>query len=299
MDIVQIIEADHRHIDRLFEQFERAARAEDTRQKGRLVRQIVRELSVHAAVEEQVLYPALARVGMNPERLDSLEDHHAVKVTLAELQAMSPAQERYAAKVHLVAKSVRRHVEEEETTILPQLRQSLDTEVLQRLGEEFQTLRQSAPTRPHPAAPDQPPANVVANAAAALVDRLRDAVIEGVALARATAQQVFDRALRAGRDVADRARHDSEQLLHEARSRSERAVQQAKTLGVEVVEGTAERSAELAGRIEARVAPASREVGRRVRGAMARARRVPREAARKVGKRAEGKPRASKRPRRR
>jgi len=298
MDIVQIIEADHRQIDRLFEQFERAARNEDVATQGRLARQLVRELSVHAASEEQVLYPALARAGMNPERLDSLEDHHAVKVTLSELQAMSPGEERYAAKVHLVAKSVRRHVEEEEATILPQLKQSLDADALQRLGEEFQTLRRSAPTRPHPTAPDQPPANIAANAGAALVDRLRDSLMEAGELVRATARQVFERALRAGRDVADRARHDGEQLLQEARTRSERAVQKARVLGAEVVEESADRGVQLAGELEARVAPASREVGRRVRGVMARARRVPREAARKAT-RAKGKPRASRRPRRR
>jgi hemerythrin superfamily protein len=298
MDIVQLIEADHRQIDRLFDQFERAARAEDAGQQARLARQLVRALSVHASAEEQVLYPALARVGMNPERLDSLEDHHAVKVALAELQAMRPAHDRYAAKVHVVAKSVRRHVEEEETAILPQLRQSVEADELQRLGDEFRTLSRSAPTRPHPAAPDQPPANVLANAAASLIDRLRDALLEAADLVRATAQQVFERALRAGRDVADRARQDGEQLLGEARARSERAVQQARVLGAEVVEGTAERGAALAERIEARVAPASREIGRRARGAMARAHRVPREAARKAG-RAKGKPRIARRGRRR
>lgn len=298
MDLVQIIEADHRQIDRLFEQLERAARSEDVRLQGRLARQLVRELSVHAATEEQVLYPALARVGMNPERLDALEEHHAVKVTLAELQAMRPDEERHAAKIHLVAKSVRRHVEEEEATLLPQLRQSLDGDALQRLGEEFQALRRSAPTRPHPTAPDQPPANLVANAAAALVDRLRDSLMEGAELVRATAQQVFERALRAGRDVADRARHDGEHLLQEARARSERAVQKARVLGAEVVEETAERGAEIAGQIEARVAPASRDAGRRVLGAMARARRIPREAARKAT-RAKGKARAARGTRRR
>ncbi len=298
MDIVQIIEADHRQIDKLFDQFERATRTEDQRQQGRIARRLVRELSVHAAAEEQVLYPALARVGMDHERLDSLEDHHAVKLTLAELQAMHPAHPRYAAKMRLAAKSVRRHVEEEEATILPQLRQSLDADALRRLGEEFRTIRRSAPTRPHPTAPDQPPANVVANAGAALVDRLRDGIRDAADFTRATVQQVFGRALRASRGAADRARQDGEQLLGEARARGERAMQQARLLGAEVVEETAQRGAAIADRIEARVTPASREVSRRLRGDVARARRTPRAAGRKTT-RAKGNAREARRARRR
>jgi hemerythrin superfamily protein len=282
MDVVQTIEADHRQIDRLFDHLERAARAEDERQEERLARQLVRELSVHAAVEEQVLYPALVRVGLEPERLDALEDHHAVKVTLAELQAMRPAQARYAAKVRQVMKNVRRHVEEEEATLLPQLRQSLDEETLQRMGIEFQALRRSAPTRPHPGAPDEPPANVVANALVALLDRLKDAFEDASELVRNSAQHVFERAARSGRAAALRARQGGEHFLGEARARGEWAVQRARLLGAEAAEATAERGAELADRIEARVLPASHEVGRRVRGVMARARRAPREAAGKA-----------------
>lgn len=272
MDAVQIIEADHRQVERSFEQFERAVLAGDERGQGRLARKIVRDLSVHAALEEQVLYPALARAGVAAARLDALEDHHAVKVSLSEIEAMTPRQERFAAKVRLVARTVRRHVQEEEATLLPQLRKALDREALQRLGAELEALRRSAPTRPHPAAPDTPPANLFANAVASLVDRLRDALAEGGELLRSTVQQLLRRSFRAGRDAAVRAREGGEGLLEEARERGERLVKGARVLGTEVAGDAAERGSELAERIEHRTALASRELKRGARAAGVRAR---------------------------
>ncbi len=38
------------------------------------------------------------------------------------------------------------------------------------------SIKQMAPTRPHPAAPDSPPADKILGPAAGLLDRMRDAV---------------------------------------------------------------------------------------------------------------------------
>jgi hemerythrin superfamily protein len=294
MDVVQIIEAEHRSIERLFERFERAVRTGDLREQAELARQIVRELSLHAAVEEEVLYPALARAGAVAERLDALEDHHAVKLALSELERMTPARGRFVAKMHVVEKSVRRHVEEEESELLPQLRQALDAEDLERLAGEFETVRRSAPTRPHPLGPDMPPANVIANAGASLLDRLRDALRDGGELLLTMARQLIERAVRAGREAADRTRQGSSELLSLARARGERAVEQARTVGAEMAAGAAEQGARVAERIEHRTAVASRDLRNGVRVAAARARR----GAAKVKAQAGGKRRRSRTARR-
>jgi hemerythrin superfamily protein len=273
MDLVHIIQAEHRQVERLFERFEGAVRSGDQREQATVARQVVRDLSLHAAVEEQVLYPALVRAGAAAERLDALEDHHAVKVALSEIEAMRPGQERFAAKVRVVEKSVRRHVEEEESTLLPRLRERLEDHELQRLGAEFEALRRSAPTRPHPASPDTPPANLLANAAASLVDRLRDALDEAADLVRDVAQQLLRRAIRLGREVAGRVRQNGKGLVERARARGEQALQQARVRGAEVVEGTTEQAPEVPGRIEHRTAVASRELSGGLRRAGPRARR--------------------------
>jgi hypothetical protein len=71
--------------------------------------------------------------------------------------------------------SVRHHVEEEEHEMFPRVRKKLSRAQLLELGDLIERAKKVAPTRPHPKAPDEPPANAVAALAVGLVDRVRDA----------------------------------------------------------------------------------------------------------------------------
>jgi hypothetical protein len=65
---------------------------------------------------------------------------------------------------------------EEERDLLPRLQEACDHKELVELGEKFEQARRMAPTRPHPAVPDKPPANKLLAPGAGLIDRLRDAL---------------------------------------------------------------------------------------------------------------------------
>jgi hemerythrin superfamily protein len=57
-DAIALIKADHRKVEQLFREFEEAGdRAYKTKQQ--LVSQIIRELEVHATIEEETYYPAV------------------------------------------------------------------------------------------------------------------------------------------------------------------------------------------------------------------------------------------------
>lgn len=71
---------------------------------------------------------------------------------------------------------VRHHVEEEENELFPQLRSTLGEHRLMEVGQQLAEAKRRAPTRPHPHAPDTPPASVAAGPVAAVVDKARDAV---------------------------------------------------------------------------------------------------------------------------
>jgi hemerythrin superfamily protein len=178
VDAIQIVKRDHRTVEQLFKQFERAEKGGKTAEMRRVVQKVVRELSVHAAVEEQVLYPALRRAdaAIEDEVLEALEEHHLVKLTLLELDKMSPEEERYGAKMSVLIESVRHHVEEEEQDLLPRLRQAFAPRDLQELGTLLEEAKKGAPTHPHPGAPDTPPGNLLAGALSALLDKGRDAL---------------------------------------------------------------------------------------------------------------------------
>jgi hemerythrin superfamily protein len=55
MDAIALLKEDHRKVEDLFEQFEKAR---DKDRKEKLVKQICMELSIHTMIEEEIFYPA-------------------------------------------------------------------------------------------------------------------------------------------------------------------------------------------------------------------------------------------------
>jgi hemerythrin-like domain-containing protein len=177
VDAITLLKDDHSTVKDLFKRFE-AAGDDAHKTKRQIVDKIIQELSVHAAIEEQVFYPAVrsAVEQAEDEVLESLEEHHIVKWTLSELEGMDPEDERFDAKVTVLIESVRHHIDEEEGEMFPKVRKAVGRKELQELGEQMKDAKQAAPTRPHPRAPDQPPGNLIAGPLAALLDAGKDAV---------------------------------------------------------------------------------------------------------------------------
>jgi len=177
VDGITLLKNDHRTVEALFKKFERAGdRAYKTKRK--LADQIISELSVHAAIEEQVFYPATREYVDSAEEdvLEALEEHHIVKWTLSELDGMDPKDERFEAKVTVLMESVRHHVKEEEEDMFPKVRKAMSRSALADLGERMDQAKRAAPTRPHPRAPDEPPGNIITGTVAAALDAGRDLV---------------------------------------------------------------------------------------------------------------------------
>jgi hemerythrin superfamily protein len=175
-DAIDVLVADHHSIEDLFERFEKAGdRA--VKARGEVVGRIIRELSVHAAIEEQLLYPRVRAAGddFKHDVLEALEEHHVVKELLAELEKMPPEHERFEAKTSVLIETVRHHIQEEESDLFPRVRKAFSPQELVDMGEGLVGLRMMAPTHPHPHAPDEPPANL-ANLGVAGIDRARDTV---------------------------------------------------------------------------------------------------------------------------
>lgn len=176
-DAIAVLKDDHRSVEKLFASFEQAGPGAH-KTKGKLVDRMINQLSQHAAIEEEILYPAARAEVPDSESdvLESLEEHHVVKWVLSELARMDPQDERFVAKVTVMAENVRHHVREEERELFPLLRKHLNRARLVELGGELTEAKRTAPTRPHPGSPDTPPANLAANLAAGAVDRVRSKV---------------------------------------------------------------------------------------------------------------------------
>jgi hemerythrin superfamily protein len=189
MDAITLLKADHHTVEQLFKRFEQAGDRAHV-QKRQIVDRIIEELSMHAAIEEQVFYPVARAAVPDTEdiALESLEEHHVVKWLLSELVDMDPAHERFDAKVTVLIENVRHHAAEEESDFFPKVREHFGRNELADLGEALADAKKSAPTKPHPRMPDAGPASMVAGAITGVVDRVGNN-ISGIAQGSVTAVQ--------------------------------------------------------------------------------------------------------------
>jgi hemerythrin superfamily protein len=149
---IEMLKQDHQKVKGLFEEFENAS---DEESKTRIVDEALRELTVHATLEEELFYPA-ARKALGEDDLidEAVEEHHVAKFLIQELASMKPRDERWEAKFCVLCESVKHHIEEEENEMLSKIeRADLDLESLgARMLERKQQLTEEARSAKSPAA---------------------------------------------------------------------------------------------------------------------------------------------------
>ena len=110
-DAIALLKEDHRKVEELFEQFEKA-KGEGRKQK--LALEICKELTIHTILEEEIFYPALDGKVEEDLLKESFVEHDAAKVMIAEIEAGEPSDEFYDAKVKVLSEEIEHHVEDEE-----------------------------------------------------------------------------------------------------------------------------------------------------------------------------------------
>jgi hypothetical protein len=111
-DAITLLQADHRRIERWFVQFERA-RGDD--RKLELAINLCAALRLHALVEQEIFYAAfLDSTGDRQRHHEATVEHDAAAHLISEIEAATPADEFFDAKVNVLAAMVRNHVVDEE-----------------------------------------------------------------------------------------------------------------------------------------------------------------------------------------
>jgi hypothetical protein len=111
LDALELLEQDHRKVEDLFEQFQNAS---GDGKKEQIARQICTELKVHAMIEEEILYPAL-RGKIDDDDIDeAYVEHDGAKVLINDIEAGSPDDHFYEAKVKVLKEEIEHHIKEEE-----------------------------------------------------------------------------------------------------------------------------------------------------------------------------------------
>lgn len=172
-DAITLLTSDHRSVQSLFTQVEGVAAP-----NPEVVHSLVKELSVHDAIEREYLYPAVReKVSSGSGMADhSIEEHDEVAETLLAIDKADDGSTEQASLLVKLIPAVQAHVVEEEGQIFPALRQALSEKELQELGDKLAKAKDIAPTRPHPHAPSEGLGTKLAGAASAPLDRARDAM---------------------------------------------------------------------------------------------------------------------------
>ena len=110
-DAVALLKDDHRKVEELFAQFEKAS---GEGRKQTIAEQICLELSVHAKIEEEIFYPACEGKVEEDLLKEAYVEHDGAKLLIAQIMAGEPSDEFYDAKVTVLQEQIEHHVEEEE-----------------------------------------------------------------------------------------------------------------------------------------------------------------------------------------
>ncbi|HAD84863.1 MAG TPA: hemerythrin [Brevundimonas sp.] len=114
MDAIAMLKADHRKVEEIFAAFEKAKSSDKKRE---LALQACLELKVHTTIEEEIFYPA-CRGRIEEDLLnEAYVEHDGAKTLINEIEAASPEDEFYDAKVKVLSEEIAHHVEEEEKRV--------------------------------------------------------------------------------------------------------------------------------------------------------------------------------------
>lgn len=149
MDAIQMLRKDHRDVKSLLMQFQAA---EGDAEKKRIVDRTLDALEAHAAIEEEIFYPALRQDGADRAMMNEAdEEHRLAKLLIEQLRGMTPKDEYYDARFTVLAENVKHHIDEEESEMLPKAAEA-GAIVMRRLGEQMAEKRReieaTGPSRP-------------------------------------------------------------------------------------------------------------------------------------------------------
>jgi hypothetical protein len=123
-DAIALLKEDHARVKQAFKDFENMDH-EDTAAMQQLVRLACEELKVHAAIEEEIFYPAVREAIEDEDLMNEAQIEHAsAKQLIAQLESMKPSDPLYAATFTVLGEYVLHHVKEEESEMFPQVRKS-------------------------------------------------------------------------------------------------------------------------------------------------------------------------------
>lgn len=137
MNAIELLKADHKVVDGLFQQ----VKATDEAEHPPIFEKIKAELDVHTHIEEAIFYPKLIADGdkeLQDITKEGIEEHRQAKMFLKELAALADESDKFEPKLTVLIEDVEHHVMEEEGEMFKMVEKQFEASVLDELGTEME-----------------------------------------------------------------------------------------------------------------------------------------------------------------
>ena len=148
MDAIKMLKDDHSKMKDLLHEYASAG-ADAFKARQEIADRVFAELDVHTTLEEEIFYPAVRAKtddGGRAHVAEGIEEHHIVKVLIAELKKLTPEDEVFTAKFKVLSENVEHHMKEEENELLPDAKKQLGHDGIEVLGEQMDARRRELET---------------------------------------------------------------------------------------------------------------------------------------------------------
>ena len=141
--VLAALKEDHARVKKAYKQFEKLDKSGDLEACETIVQQVLDELTLHAALEEDFLYPVAKEAMDDTSLIDEAEvEHESMHTAIEQLRDLGAEDDKYAARFTVLCEYVLHHVKEEEGEMFPQL-EKLDLD-WDTMAEQMQERRDQA-----------------------------------------------------------------------------------------------------------------------------------------------------------
>jgi hemerythrin-like domain-containing protein len=139
-DPMRILKADHREVEKLLDKL---SDSEEGPEREQMIEELVTNLTAHMEMEESIVYPPVRQeVGEDDEEEAQIE-HSLAREGLEKVQSMS-AMPGFGAAVEMLKGGITHHVEEEETQLLPELKDAMSAQDWSAMGDQIVAAKEAA-----------------------------------------------------------------------------------------------------------------------------------------------------------
>jgi hemerythrin-like domain-containing protein len=142
MNALDLLKEDHKKVKALLEELTTTT-PRAAKRRGELLEKIAQEFQIHAAIEEEIFYPAFHQAAetRDDEKLfyEAFEEHRAVReLVLPDIQGTQTSADEFSGRAKVLKDLILHHAEEEEKQMFPRAKKLMKDQ-LEDLGSELET----------------------------------------------------------------------------------------------------------------------------------------------------------------